>query len=136
MGSSSYNAILQTDEPPHKKSHQKSEPTRGGNAIGAPLFDDLQKMNRKDLATVLVRFAGLYFAYLSVTKILTLLSFFYMISMMLSDTSADEMEITEKLNLFTSVPGVISFLVTSTIAFYLLKKGKWVIGFLSNDSTN
>jgi len=93
-------------------------------------------MNRKDLATVLVRFAGLYFAYLSVTKILTLLSFFYMISMMLSDTSADEMEITEKLNLFTSVPGVISFLVTSTIAFYLLKKGKWVIGFLSNDSTN
>jgi len=93
-------------------------------------------MNKKDLATVLVRFAGLYFAYLSLTKIISLLSFFYMITGIMNSSNAGEIDVTEKLNILTSVPGIISFLVTSCLALYLLRNGSWVIRFLSKDSPN
>jgi len=90
-------------------------------------------MNKKDLATVLVRFAGLYFAYLAVKKIAAVAYFAWVMSTILGDMG-EGVEFTEKLSLSTALPGAISFFITAGVAYYLLRKGTWVIEFLSKDT--
>ena len=91
-----------------------------------------EKMNKKELAIVLIRFAGLYFAYLAVKKISAVVYFAWVLSTILGDVGKD-VEFAEKVSLSTALPGAVSFLVTAGVAYYLLRKGTWVIEFLSKD---
>ncbi len=92
-------------------------------------------MNKKDLASVLTRFAGLYFGYLAVTKIAGLAYVVWILSRVL-DNIREGVGLGDKMNLATALPGAISFFITAGIAYYLLRKGNGVIEFLSKDSTN
>jgi predicted histidine transporter YuiF (NhaC family) len=92
-------------------------------------------MNRKDLASVLTRFAGLYFGYLAATKILGLASAVLILSSVLGDI-AKGISVGAKMALSTALPGAISCFITAGISYYLLRKGNWVIEFLSKDSAN
>ena len=89
-----------------------------------------ENKHRRDLATVLVRFAGVYFTYQAVTKAIAVpYALFWLAS--LRNT-----EFADRINIGAGTPGIISFLVTTGIAYYLLAKGGSLIDFICRDYPN
>ena len=86
-----------------------------------------EKRNRRNLAIVLVRACGVYFTYVAVTKAVAIPYAIFWIA------SLRGVEIDRNFSFATGFSGMISFLVTAGIAFYLLKKGNWLIDFISKD---
>jgi len=91
--------------------------------------------HRRDIATVLVRFAGVYFAYLAAKKVFIAAYGIWYLFFLLGDIRED-LALHQKTSLGVIIPGLFEFVVTAGIAYYLLRKGKWLIEFISKDSTD
>ena len=90
---------------------------------------------RRDFATVLVRFAGLWFAYLAFKQVASMAFFiWYMVD--IAGQFSEGISTMEKITLSTVLPGAVSFVVSTSLSYYLIRKGNWVIEFVSKDSIN
>lgn len=88
----------------------------------------------RHLAVVLVRFAGLCFAYLALRQIISvILLALYFVDLYGYDL--DGASIHDKIRFWHALPGTIEFLITAGTSYYLLRRGNWVIEFLCKDST-
>ncbi|NQZ79129.1 MAG: hypothetical protein HRT61_23875 [Ekhidna sp.] len=85
-------------------------------------------LTRKDISTVLIRFLGVYFAYLAIKQIASVPYLVYLLT-----TIDGEIELPQKISLYPAIQGTVYFIISAAISFYLLKKGKWLIEFISKD---
>jgi hypothetical protein len=90
---------------------------------------------RRDFATVLVRFAGLHFAYVAFKQVASMAFFIWFVFETLV-SFGEGISLSEKITLSTILPGAVSFVVSTSLSYYLIRKGNWVIEFLSKDSIN
>ncbi len=83
---------------------------------------------RRDVATVLVRFAGVYFAYLAVSKVLAVPLLIFMLR---NIGSLTDISIGELVSLSTILPSLLHLIIYSGLAYYLLLRANWLINFLA-----
>lgn len=87
-------------------------------------------VTKKDIARILVRFLGVYFAYLALGKIETIPYVIYLYSQL-----GTELEFYEKIDLATIAPQAIRCLFYVAISFYCIRRGKWLIEFISRSES-
>ena len=90
-------------------------------------------MTKRDLATVLTRLVGLYFAYLAAKQVVVAAYGAWYLFFLLGETSS-ELALHQKLSLGFILPGLIEFTITAGLSYYLLKNGNWLIEFLGKDA--
>ncbi|MES2983150.1 MAG: hypothetical protein V4727_12630 [Verrucomicrobiota bacterium] len=89
-----------------------------------------ETLTKKDIARILVRLLGVYFAYLAVCRIGAIPYILYIFSVM-----GSEIDFSEKINLATLGPQVFTFLFYAALSFYCIKKGSWLIELISRSES-
>ena len=87
-------------------------------------------LTKKDIARVLVRFLGVYFAFLIVWRIGNILSDIFFFTAI-----GSEINYQEKFTLSAFAPLIPSLLMHLCLSFYCIKKGNWLIEFISRSGS-